>query len=217
MCVFLRGRRGACGRKGSLTESACARADCAPRAWEELAFGFLPCVVDLTIERMATVDRLCVLDLSCCFSVTDNALVHLGANAPRLAVLSLHMNRNVTWRGIAAIARGCPHLSSLDLSSCPSIDSRALQALGEYSRRLRTLRLTRCAITDGGIAQLAKGCANLHTLGLINCEHLTESTLDALSGHPGLAVLDLYHAKIPAAAIRRFERLNPRINVLTST
>ena len=96
------------------------------------------------------------VNLSGCLNLTDIVVISLAnSHGWTLEVLNLDGCRNITDASLKAIAVNCPLLSDLDVS--------------------------KCAITDAGVAALARGKQlNLEILSLSCCSSVSEKSLPAL-------------------------------------
>ena len=115
------------------------------------------------------------LDLGCCSSITDEALVAVGSGSPQLKSLDLSSCGRITDAAVVALASGCKKLTTLDLSGCDITDA-AVVALASGFPQLSSLNLCFCVqITDAAVVALASACQKLVSLDLDFDDNITEA------------------------------------------
>ncbi|KAF8936886.1 hypothetical protein BGZ58_003570 [Dissophora ornata] len=129
--------------------------------------------------------RLRELHLSDCTYLTDDAIVALAPNMPRLEVLSLSFCCALTDIAVEALCESCLFLKKLDLSFCGSAVSDAslyqlarFDALEPGRHSLEDLEIRGCVrVTERGVREVLKGCANLKRLNISNCSGIGSGDL----------------------------------------
>ena len=117
-----------------------------------------------------------------CAQLTDESLRAIGRCCHRLMELDLTGCIQITDAGIEGL-RQLTHLRSLALTQT-RISDHALVSIGQSSFRhtLNEINLRMCTeITDDGFLFLLKNCANLKTIGFVQCPKLTERSRQNLT------------------------------------
>ena len=87
----------------------------------------------------------------------------------------------------------CQALPAVDLACRVALTDAGLAGLARRFPRLRSLDLAHNGeVTDAGLNAVAVGCPNLAHLDLAGCYGLTDAGLAAIAGCPRLVHLDLY-------------------------
>jgi F-box/leucine-rich repeat protein 14 len=156
-------------------------------------------------QSMPHVDSL---NLRGCFSLTDDKLTPaFQTQLPFLMELNLGMCRKISDQSISSIVKSALHLQVLDLGGCASITNKSLDLIHNNLHLLKHLNLRSCLnVTDSGIAKLcgqvpclletegypsqqdllrmqqeSPGYPCLETLGLQDCQKLTDNSLKFVS------------------------------------
>ena len=97
-------------------------------------------------------EQLQVLNLSHLVLLSDEGVLHIGANCPSLIRLELEEVTQLTDRcitdRIAGLVHGCPQLQHLSLSRCRHLTFASLHALARRGMQLRLLDMTLVAAVD---------------------------------------------------------------------
>ncbi|KAG0327772.1 hypothetical protein BGZ99_006879 [Dissophora globulifera] len=121
--------------------------------------------------------RLRELHLSDCTFLTDDAIVALAPNMPHVEVVSLSFCCALTDVAVEALCEHCLFLEKIDLSFCGSAVSDAslyqlarFDALEPGKHSLKDLEIRGCVrVTERGVREILKGCANLEKLNVSSC------------------------------------------------
>lgn len=162
-------------------------------------------------EVITGVRNLETLNLSGCYSITDNSL--LGAfsqELPSLKVLNLSLCKQITDTAINRIAICLRNIEVLELGGCCNISNNSLLIICTHLKKLRHLNLRSCwQITDHGICflaglskdrhftgeptlELVQKPAELTHLGLQDCQRLTDDALKFIAhGLPSITSINL--------------------------
>eukprot|EP00899_Mesostigma_viride_P007280 jgi/Mesvir1/16553/Mv10094-RA.1 len=134
---------------------------------EKLEIRWCDQVTDVGILAVASnCPRLLKVDVEKCHRVTDASLVELVQRCPDLKELSLAGSRAGNATMLAA-ARHCPNLCVLHVSTQPAGQAH----VGQVSRRdWREVQLR-----DDGLEAVLRNCLQLKTLGLMDCQGLTDA------------------------------------------
>nr|XP_009296243.1 F-box/LRR-repeat protein 13 isoform X2 [Danio rerio] len=119
------------------------------------------------------------LDLSYCLKITDLSLRRISQKCISLTNLALCFCENLTDNGFECLDK-CSSLISLDISGC-KIHDKGLSALGA-NPSLRKLSAAECVfITDIGIKMFCRLCQRLELLDVCQCVRLSDRAIKALS------------------------------------
>jgi len=146
----------------------------------ELHFG--KSLVDEKLDNMLLYisqwsNKLEVLQLPECYSVTSLGLQYLSQNGSGIEELDLSCCDMVTDRGLAYLAAGCPNLKKLDLLQCTRLTDQGLINLASGCHKLEEVILYECEeVGDAGLMALCENCPNLQALMLSNTS-VTDKTL----------------------------------------
>lgn len=170
---------------------------------------------DLTLSMTLVSDRglrdVATLPALTCLRLENTPVTDVGLPAlavmPRLRELSLAATK-VTDRGMLALAR-YPALQIVSLHET-AVGDDGLAALAA-NKTLATLDLTWTKVTDKGLAHLA-GCKTLQQLDLFGTA-VTDAGLPALARIPALRKVTLADTRVTQAAVDRFRKAHPRIQV----
>ncbi|CAM9288778.1 unnamed protein product, partial [Phaeothamnion confervicola] len=148
----------------------------------DLNVAHCPAVSDIGVRAVAAgcrgLERIELRRSLLPFKVTDVALLSLGEGCPELRDLGLGNCDAVTDVGVDWLTQGCPLLRRLDLSGAVRVGNAGVGSLARCAG-LRWLSLRRLkAMTDVGLAHLARGCPVLETVDTGGLFLLTD-------GHPG--------------------------------
>lgn len=148
---------------------------------------------DEALRHMSTgLKKLKSVNLSFCVGICDAGLRHL-ARMPQLESINLRACEYITDTGVSYLAEGGAKLSQLDVSFCDKITDSALQHISQSLYGLRSLSLSACPVTDDGIKRIARMLADLDTLNIGQCRHLTDAGLHTVAETcKNLKYIDLY-------------------------
>ncbi|KAJ1524131.1 hypothetical protein ONE63_010662 [Megalurothrips usitatus] len=148
---------------------------------------------DDALRHIATgLKKLRSVNLSFCVGICDAGLRHL-AKMPQLESINLRACDNITDAGVSYLAEGGARLTQLDVSFCDKITDTALQHISQSLYSLRSLSLSACPVTDEGIKRIARVLADLDTLNIGQCHHITDDGLQAVAeACVHLQYIDLY-------------------------
>lgn len=148
---------------------------------------------DDALRHMATgMKKLRSINLSFCVGICDAGLRHL-ARMPQLEAVNLRACDNITDVGVSYLAEGGAKLNQLDVSFCDKITDAALQHISQALYGLRSLSLSACPVTDEGIKRIARELADLDTLNIGQCRHVTDAGLQTVAETcSNLKYIDLY-------------------------
>ena len=154
-------------------------------------------LTDDGVQSIGTLPRLLVLDLSGCYSLSDN-LHFEGWRRLQKLVLS--------YCTLMAVDRfQHENLLLLDLGGT-SIADRGLEQLGSL-KQLQALNLNDCSeITDQGLHHL-RGLIHLRYLNLNLCSSITDAGLCSLETLPALTCLDLGCCEITDVGLKTVQRM----------
>lgn len=108
-------------------------------------------------EVISGVQNLETLNLSGCYSITDNSLcTAFQQDLPNLKVLDLSLCKQITDVSIHRIANILRNLEVLELGGCCNISNNSLMYIAMKLKKVKRLNLRSCwQITDQGICYLA--------------------------------------------------------------
>eukprot|EP00899_Mesostigma_viride_P025353 jgi/Mesvir1/6001/Mv00749-RA.1 len=157
---------------------------------------------------MSNVLALESLDMSSCFSVTNETLTSIAATCPRLRELRLARCKVVTDASIIAIAEHCPLLEVLGVAECEDVSDASVIIVAERCRSfkaldaaccgrvtdesvsvlarrrsgtLRKLSVSECpGVTDAGVREIADRCRQLRQLNVSGCTGVTDASVCAV-------------------------------------
>jgi F-box/leucine-rich repeat protein 14 len=154
-------------------------------------------ITDTALEFVsAGLTSLKTIDLSFCFSVTDDGIKFL-AKMRSLLEINLRRCNSITDTGLGYLA-GLPGqqslapLAALDVSFCEKVGDQGLVHLSRL-HSLQSLSFCSCDISDFGIEQIVQTLHSLTTLNIGQCTRITDRSLLLISTHMGqLTSIDLY-------------------------
>ena len=185
---------------------------------EELSLQDCQKLTDESLRHIADgLPNLARLNLSFCLSVTDTGLKSL-ARIGTLRELNLRSCDNVSDIGLGFLGDGSVTSSSgqsvnyvasalhrLDVSFCDRVTDSAMVHVASGLPHLVSLSLSACAISDAGIARLAKDLKRLEVLNIGQCVRLTDAAIETIAEQmASLRSIDLYGCtKISVAGLKR--------------
>lgn len=134
------------------------------------------------VESCEAGDGLVKVSLAGCINVTDNVVVALAKiHGGTLEVLNLDGCGKVTDASLAAIADDCLLLNELDVSKCAITDPGVASLARSKQLSLRILSLSGCStLSDKCLPFLAKLGQSLMGLNIQHCNSLTSKVIDML-------------------------------------
>lgn len=156
---------------------------------EQLIVSHCHQLADATLLYLSKLPSLRVLKVERC-SITNSGLLEARAASEILEEICFK-RCPVMDCGVQSFITGCGNLLHLDLTCCQSISDSTLFVLAENCRFLETLLLENClGITAAGLASVASGCPNLHTLDCTDCS-LGDSDVEGIAKIQNLQTLKL--------------------------
>ena len=147
--------------------------------------------LQLPVEH--TYESLRILDLTDCNELQDAGLTKIVHAAPRLRNLVLAKCRNITDRGVSAITKLGKNLHFLHLGHCANITDVGVTQLVRNCNRIRYIDFSCCArLTDDSVALLAN-LPKLKRIGLVKCNEVTDSSIQALARPKPSSTGTCYH------------------------
>ncbi|XP_021738606.1 EIN3-binding F-box protein 1-like [Chenopodium quinoa] len=149
-------------------------------------FNGLPCITDAgllsLIESCDAGAGLVKVGLTGCVNVTDNVVIALAKfHGGTLEVLNLEGCGKVTDAGLVAIADDCLLLNELDLSKCAITDFGVASLARSKQLCLQILSLSGCSmLSDKCLPFLVKLGQSLMGLNLQNCNSISSTVVDML-------------------------------------
>lgn len=150
-------------------------------------FTSLPAITDAgllsLVESCDVGDGLVKVGLARCINITDDGIVSLAkTHGGTLEVLNLEGCGKVTDASMLALADGCLVLSELDVSKCAVTDfGVASLARSNQTVSLLILGLSGCAmVSDKSLPFLVKLGQSLRGLNLQNCNAISSTAVDIL-------------------------------------
>ncbi|XP_010269606.1 PREDICTED: F-box/LRR-repeat protein 3 [Nelumbo nucifera] len=167
-------------------------------------------VTNNSLHSISYLRKLESLSVVGCSFVDDDGLLFLRNRNPHLQSIDVSRCENVTLSGLISVVEGheesllqlgagyccsefaAPFLNQLkELRNLKSIridgarvDDFSLGTIGANCKHLVEVGLSKCAgVTDGGIAELVVGHANLKVLDLTCCHLITDASLSAISAY----------------------------------
>ncbi|KAG5370397.1 SCF E3 ubiquitin ligase complex F-box protein [Yarrowia sp. C11] len=167
-------------------------------------------------------DRLRIIDLTACNSITDAAVDRLVTCAPKLRHVVLAKCTRVTDRSIRSLVRLGKSLHYLHLGHCASITDAGIAQLVRACQRIQYIDVANCSqLTDAAVEDLAS-LTKLRRIGLVKCVNITDGAIYALASRSGYeASLERVHlsycAGISIPAVLRLVNVCPRLSHLSLT
>lgn len=190
------------------------------KSLEELSLQDCQKLTDESLRHIAEgLPRMARLNLSFCLSVTDTGLKSLARMAS-LRDLNLRSCDNVSDIGLGFLgdgsasaaggggASGQSALRRLDVSFCDRVTDSAMTHVASGLTQLVSLSLSACAISDAGIARIAKDLKGLEVLNIGQCVRLTDKAIETIGEQMvSLRSIDLYGCtKISASGLARLAK-----------
>lgn len=167
-------------------------------------------------------DRLRIIDLTACNSITDAAVDRLVTCAPKLRHVVLAKCTRITDRAIRSLLRLGKSLHYLHLGHCASITDAGIAQLVRACQRIQYIDVANCSqLTDTAVEDLAS-LTKLRRIGLVKCVNITDAAIYALASRTGFeASLERVHlsycAGISIPAVLRLVNVCPRLTHLSLT
>ena len=180
---------------------------------------------DIDDDTVMSITTLCLemehIDVSWCYSVTDNSLVAISLQCPNLRYIDVS-RCSVSDAGVASIARACVELrfvgigftetlTTLEpLRSCVRLEQLDVRECERIERvpadawpYLKNVNLTGCAVNDAAIVDIARHCSDLEHLNLTQCTSISDhSIVEIASSCPKLQTLHIHECQhLTGAAI----------------
>jgi F-box/leucine-rich repeat protein 14 len=180
------------------------------KSLEELSLQDCQKLTDESLRHISEgLPRLARLNLSFCLSVTDTGLKSL-ARLASLRDLNLRSCDNVSDIGLGFLSDGSASsgqspLRRLDVSFCDRVTDSAMTHVASGLTQLVSLSLSACAISDAGVARIAKDLKALEVLNIGQCVRLTDKAIETIGEQMGsLRSVDLYGCtKMSAGGLAR--------------
>ncbi|KAL9230268.1 hypothetical protein vseg_005643 [Gypsophila vaccaria] len=153
---------------------------------QSVNFTALPAITDAgllsLVESCDVGDGLVEVGLSRCINITDDVIVFLAkAHGGTLEVLNLDGCGKVTDTSLVAIADQCLVLSELDVSKCAVTDFGIASLARSKQIILRILGLSGCSmVSDKCLPFLVKLGQSLMGMNLQNCNSISSTAVDML-------------------------------------
>ncbi|KMT05424.1 hypothetical protein BVRB_7g175510 [Beta vulgaris subsp. vulgaris] len=129
------------------------------------------------------------LKMEACNHVSADAFVFIGQRCRVLEELDATDN-DIDDKGLESISR-CSRLSCLKLGICLDFADEGLIQIGMHCSNLKEIDLYRAiAISDKGIASIARGCPALEMINFAYCDHVSDASLILLSKCSRLKALE---------------------------
>ncbi|KAL6344694.1 hypothetical protein AAG906_002600 [Vitis piasezkii] len=173
----------------------------------ELDLGRCNRITDQALEAIGYATSLCVLNLRCCWLITDSGLAMLanGSTARTLKKLIIAECERITDYGLSCLQQMCcleelnlaecgpavtdiggvavasiPTLKWLNLSWLINISDVTLTAIAEHSQKLMVLDLTGCELITGEGVRAFVDHESLEELVLVSCVNVFQSDVELL-------------------------------------
>lgn len=173
----------------------------------ELDLGRCNRITDQALEAIGYATSLCVLNLRCCWLITDSGLAMLanGSTARTLKKLIIAECERITDYGLSCLQQMCcleelnlaecgpavtdiggvavasiPTLKWLNLSWLINISDVTLTAIAEHSQKLTVLDLTGCELITGEGVRAFVDHESLEELVLVSCVNVFQSDVELL-------------------------------------
>ncbi|OXU20787.1 hypothetical protein TSAR_007287 [Trichomalopsis sarcophagae] len=128
-----------------------------------------------SLQCIANLTNLKILDLSSNVSVDDELLVLVGANCKLLKQVDISYCNAVTNTGLASIV-SLPNLESLFVEDLNNVDDEVFRAMPT----LRQMDCSYCSnMRDAGLVRLIEASENMEHLFLSNCKKISNDLLEA--------------------------------------
>ncbi|XAR67298.1 hypothetical protein NMG60_11002002 [Bertholletia excelsa] len=149
-----------------------------------------------SVNELASLSNLEVLDLSGCRSIADSCLGSVSV-LHKLTTLNIG-GADVTDVGLAMIGRGNSPITHFSLRGCKRVSDKGIALLLKGGGRIcNTLKVLDAGylpgISDEGIHTIVAGAPNVTELCLRYCFFLTDVSLETLASKKLLRRLDLFH------------------------
>jgi F-box/leucine-rich repeat protein 7 len=149
-----------------------------------LRLGYCKYLTDRTMQHIINDmnDRVELLDLTRCTTITDNGFLNLRNNYfSKLHTFVLKDCTFLSDRVVEMISIYMKELEDLNLTFCCMLTDVSLKLLGTSNSKLRRLDLSFCgaAVSDYSLSNL-KGLANLEYLSIKGCVRVTREGVDML-------------------------------------
>jgi hypothetical protein len=176
-----------------LSDATCAKMIGDTGSLEVILAGGCLALTDATLVQLArSCPRLTRISFQGCRMITDAGVVELARHCPRLTYVDFTSCSSVGNAGLLALAKSCPKLETIFASRAGAVADTLLTALGSNCRQLRVLSIASSspfsghrALTDAGVAALARGCRGLQELSLRGASQLSPIGLAELGACVG--------------------------------
>jgi hypothetical protein len=135
-----------------------------------------------------------VLAIPSSSDTTDASIIKLAQNCPNLRELDLSDCYNISNEALEAVGRHCKSLAWLGrnmlqnqdapvgrtVAASPGGDEEAI-TVAKHMGNLKHLEMMRTALSDRGLAHLARGCSQLESLNLACCTAISPRALEIVT------------------------------------